>query len=200
MHFYGLPISLTMLTLLVLTSDYIRRTRSIPCLLMPRLPASPGHQRPLYWLCSIYRSLSLMREDFKYLCCVSFTKSSKIQRYFYISSNKFSTQKVKQLFLMQFCLPCIFHSMFLVCATEECHCNMIQYNTYAHNTAVTESDRPQWVKTWVHWWKFSNRSDLCRHFSSAAVEALSNFKLMPKILTPNIVGSRLEWLTGEILQ
>ena len=112
MHFYGLPISLTMLTLLVLTSDYIRRTRSIPCLLMPRLPASPGHQRPLYWLCSIYRSLSLMREDFKYLCCVSFTKSSKIQRYFYISSNKFSTQKVKQLF---WCSS-VYHVFFIQCS------------------------------------------------------------------------------------
>ena len=46
---------------------YFKSTRSKPWLLMPWLLASPGHQEPWCWLCSINRSLSSMRKDFNYL-------------------------------------------------------------------------------------------------------------------------------------
>ena len=42
-------------------------TKSIPSLLMPWIVASPGYQMPCYWLCTIIRSLSSMRNKFSYL-------------------------------------------------------------------------------------------------------------------------------------
>ena len=51
----------------MLKPEYSRQTWPIPWQLMPWLPASPGHQRPLYWLCKIGMSLSSMGKDFNYL-------------------------------------------------------------------------------------------------------------------------------------
>ena len=50
--------SCSLLILLVLKLEYSRITRSIQSLLMPWILASPGHQRPWYWLCRLDGSLS----------------------------------------------------------------------------------------------------------------------------------------------
>ena len=49
------------LTLSVPKTEYSRRFRSIPWLLMSWLLASPGVQQPWPWLCKINRSLRFMR-------------------------------------------------------------------------------------------------------------------------------------------
>ena len=54
-----------LLTLNVRGPSYLGLTRSISWLLMPWLLTSPGHQQPWYWLCSICRSWSYLRMDFK---------------------------------------------------------------------------------------------------------------------------------------
>ena len=61
------------LTLNVWRLSYPGLTRSVSWSLMPWLLALPGHQQPWYWLCrqGISRSLSYMRKNFNYLCCVS---------------------------------------------------------------------------------------------------------------------------------
>ena len=59
------------LTLNVQGPSKLVLTRSISCLLMPWLLASPGHQQPWYWLCRIGRSLSYSRRNFNYLCLIS---------------------------------------------------------------------------------------------------------------------------------
>ena len=50
------------LTRWMLGPGYLARTRSIPCLLMSWLLASPGHQQTWHWLDWIHRSLSSMRK------------------------------------------------------------------------------------------------------------------------------------------
>ena len=52
-------------TLNVRGPSYLGLTRSISWLLMPWLLTSQGHQQPWYWLCSICRSWSYLRMDFK---------------------------------------------------------------------------------------------------------------------------------------
>ena len=59
------------LTLNVRGPSYLGLTRSISWLLMPWLLTSPGHQQPWYWLCSICRSWSYTRKDFKFLCHIN---------------------------------------------------------------------------------------------------------------------------------
>ena len=59
------------LTLNVRGPSYLGLTRSISWLPMPWLLTSPGHQQPWYWLCSICRSWSYLRKDFKYMCHVN---------------------------------------------------------------------------------------------------------------------------------
>ena len=54
------------LTLLVLRLEYTRQTRSISCVQMPWLLASPNHQKPWYWewiktMCNI----SILTKDMK---------------------------------------------------------------------------------------------------------------------------------------
>ena len=48
------------LTLNVREPSYLGLTRSISCLLMPWLLASPGHQQPYYWLCRYVESPSMV--------------------------------------------------------------------------------------------------------------------------------------------
>ena len=58
----------SLLTLKVWGPSYLCLTRSISWLLMPWFLMSPGHQQPWYWLCTICRSWSCLRKDFKCLC------------------------------------------------------------------------------------------------------------------------------------
>ena len=53
----------TKLSVLLRKPEYSGRNKSIPWLLIPWLLASPVHQKPLYSLCRINRSLSFMRKD-----------------------------------------------------------------------------------------------------------------------------------------
>ena len=71
-------INMILLTLNVQGPSYLHLTRSILWLLMPWLLTSPGHQQPWYWLYRICRSLSYLREDFKYLCHINVDKWHKL--------------------------------------------------------------------------------------------------------------------------
>ena len=62
-----MPLGFNDLTLLELWREYSERSRSIPCLLMPWLLTSPGHQQPWYWPWGINWSLWSMEEDLRYL-------------------------------------------------------------------------------------------------------------------------------------
>ena len=66
------------LTLNVQGPSYLGLNRSISWLLMPWLLTSPGHQQPWYWLYSICRSFSYLRNDFKYLCHINVEKWHKM--------------------------------------------------------------------------------------------------------------------------
>ena len=69
-------------------------TRSISWQLMPWLLTSPGHQQPWYWLFRICRS-SYLRRCLKYLCEINVEEWHKMQIYVYVSSEKFSSYRVK---------------------------------------------------------------------------------------------------------
>ena len=58
---FCLGLNMLMLTLLVLTLDYSRRTRSIPQQLMPWPLASPGNHQSWYWLRRVIASPSTTR-------------------------------------------------------------------------------------------------------------------------------------------
>ena len=70
--------ALDSLTLNVRGPSKLGLTRSISWLLMPWLLASPGHQRPWYWLCRIGRCLSYSRRNFNYLCHISMEEWHKM--------------------------------------------------------------------------------------------------------------------------
>ena len=55
------------LTLPMWGLEYSRETRSIPCLLVPWLLASPAHQQPWYWLCEMGIFLSFLMLNFVHL-------------------------------------------------------------------------------------------------------------------------------------
>ena len=63
------------LTLNVPGLSYLGLTRSISWLLMPWLLTLAEHQQPRYWL---FRSLSYLRNDFKYLCHINVEEWHKI--------------------------------------------------------------------------------------------------------------------------
>ena len=81
--------------LALLESGISQMARSIPWLLMPWFLASPVHQLSQYYLCRIYRSLSVTRKDFNYLCHTSLEKWKKYKYIFMF--HKFSLTMVNSL-------------------------------------------------------------------------------------------------------
>ena len=63
------------LTLPVAKPEYSQRSGPIPWLLMPQLPASPGHQEPWCWRCNINRLLTSTWKYWNYMLRVSVEKS-----------------------------------------------------------------------------------------------------------------------------
>ena len=63
--------------------SYLGLTRSISCLLIPWLLASPGHLHQRYWLCRIDRSLLYLRKHFNKLCPVNVDEWHKMWIYVY---------------------------------------------------------------------------------------------------------------------
>ena len=61
---------------------------------MPWIIASPEHYRPGYWICIVGRSLAYMMKNFNYLCHANVEEWQNIQIHVYISSEKFSMQRV----------------------------------------------------------------------------------------------------------
>ena len=68
----------TVLTLNVRGPSYLGLTRSLSWLLLSWLLASPGHQRPRYWLCVMGKSLSYLRKDFNHLCHINVEERYKM--------------------------------------------------------------------------------------------------------------------------
>ena len=64
--------------------EYFWKTRSIPWLLMPWRPASPGHQQPWYWFCRMNWSLYSMTKDVNYLSHLSIDEWKKMRIYFVV--------------------------------------------------------------------------------------------------------------------
>ena len=82
-------------------SEYSRRTRSIPCLLMPWLLMSPGHQQVWCWLWRIYRSLASMRKDFNNLCLLCVWQAWEFSGFFRISRFFRAKKILKSIQIMQ---------------------------------------------------------------------------------------------------
>ena len=97
------------LTLNVLGLCYLGLTSSISWLLMPWWCKEPGHHQPWYWLCHVeyvYKSLSYLAKDFKYLCheCGGMTQNVNV----YVPSEK----ALKDLKLVQGMPWCHRHQAF----------------------------------------------------------------------------------------
>ena len=141
--------------------------RSIPWLLMPWLPVSPGHQQSWYWLCRINRSLSSVQNDFNYLCHLSFEKWEKIQIYVDVSLNKFNITSVILLYLTKYYWSSCAEKLHRETSNVETVLMRFQRHVW---TAHPRGKDPVWVKkgrnssgsnlprilenTWGHgWWK-----------------------------------------------
>ena len=94
---------------LQLKPEYSKTTGSIPWQLMPWLFVPSGDHQPWYWICRVKKSFPSIWKSFNYQYHVSAEKWRKMQIYFEVYWNKFSTRRTNVVWVGNTTWECAYH-------------------------------------------------------------------------------------------